>query len=94
MSDEQEFVLDIRTFPADGDTSILKEVSFGPASRYFSILIDIDPEINELYVTIGNGPDNEEIPTSVADVLTQVADMLREAGQQPEFWRQLNNKED
>lgn len=92
MSDDHEVDLHIQSYPADGDKSVTRPVEFGPSNKSFALLIEVNPETEELTVTIGNGPANTLIPQIIPDVLANVANVIEQVGDNPEFWEQINSE--
>jgi hypothetical protein len=82
---EDETVLDLRTFPYDGIASGVMEVTFGPASDKFALLLEVDPNDKQLMVTIGNSPATSEIPTKIPVILRELADEIEALAERPDF---------
>jgi hypothetical protein len=81
-----EAVLDFTSYPLDGEKSVLRSVVFGPLSDEFATLIELNPETGLLRVTIGNGPQNADIPNTIPEVLREVADLVEDLKNSDEFW--------
>jgi len=85
---ETELDLRVINYPHEGDGSVLRTVAFGPASSEIALLIEVDPEGGEvprITYTVGNGPTNEELAESVSEMLHEMADLISDAGQHPDF---------
>lgn len=89
MTDAQEtFDVDLRVinYPGDGTRSALRTVAFGPASPDIALLIEVGSgEVPRVTYTIGNGPENEALASEVSEMLHEMADLLADAGGEPEF---------
>lgn len=72
-----DMILD--NYSASGNTSVLKDVVFGPESENLEILISVSSKNGSLTVTVGNGPDIDQVPGIIPPILQEVAQLLAEA---------------
>lgn len=87
MADEGEITtLDFTSYPMTGDKSAWRSITFGPASSNFAFLIEVDGDTGDLRVTVGNGPEPEELPA----LLMEAAEILEGMIASPEFQSVVN----
>lgn len=72
-----DMILD--NYAASGNTSILKDVIFGPESENLEILISVSGKDGTLTVTVGNGPELNDVPVVIPPILQEVGQLLAEA---------------
>lgn len=85
MAEEDAIDFSLENYAASGTEGILRTVGFGPVSNMFAVLIEIDPDDESIRVTIGNGPDHEQVPWVISEVLRVIADEIEDVGSAPEF---------
>lgn len=74
---EDGVTVSIDNYPASGSSTAIRTVGFGPASASFNILIQVDNESGDIYVTVGNGKDG--IVEILHEVLDELAAIFRNA---------------
>ena len=76
MSDDQ-VNLRVYNYPAREVHSDIRSVTFGPATDEFQILISVDPsESGGITLTVGNGPDDADLPQALSSVFRELADIM------------------
>lgn len=80
MTDGKEgpISLDVVSFPANGSESEERMVIFGPKSKKFSVLIEVDFEDDNILVLAGNSPTEtgDETLSLLSETLIEVGEML------------------
>lgn len=76
MSDDREVDFHFQNYPAEGNTTGIETITFGPPSTKFALLIEVDIETEELSVIIGNGPPNALVSQLIPEVLGNVAEII------------------
>lgn len=83
----------INNYTANGDDSAVRHVTFGPASGKVAILVEIDPDAEVMEVTLGNGPEDADIPTELSAMLGVLSRLVSQLDAMPEFWAAIEARQ-
>ena len=78
MNFEEEVNLTLRNYPASGVEGAVADVTFGPASEDFRVLITMAGASGDIDVVVGNGPPTEQLPDILPNILRELADIIED----------------
>lgn len=91
MSNEDQTQLEYNNIPFGSSDSVVREVAFGALSEDFVMLIEFNPVEGPIRVSVGNGPENEDGPAVLAEILRDIAAALDDVHEGDEYWAALQN---